>query len=85
MAAPSVAAATAEPGPGERRLAARASGWRAKKVRPSKRRPWRAERVRERGGGVASAGEAERGRERGRPSAGASLAAAACGLFKFFP
>ena len=29
--------------------------------------------------------EAERGRERGRPSAGASLAAAACGLFKFFP
>jgi len=41
--------------------------------------------VREHGGGVASAGKAERGRERGRPSAGASLAAAACGLFKFFP
>ena len=83
-----MAAATAEPGPGERRLAVRASasGWRAK-VRLSSGRLWRAERVPEHGGGgggggegvgvgVASAGEAER--ERGRPSEGASLAAAAC-------
>ena len=65
MAAPSVAVATAEPGPGERRLAARASasGWRAK-ARPSAGASVAAAAC---GGGVAAA------------SCGGGVVVAACG------